>query len=116
MEGTALGVYPSQRRPVSHEPTGPRMAPTKKRITWLADQPVQRKIVLAIGALLAVFVAINLANLASLGREKENRDWSSHTYVVLLTLSDLSNAAQGRQAALRGYLLSRSDAEYADFQ
>jgi CheY-like chemotaxis protein/signal transduction histidine kinase/CHASE3 domain sensor protein len=51
-----------------------------------------------------------------LGREYDTRAWSSHTYVVLLTLADVNNDAQGRQVAARGFLLNQSDAEYADFE
>jgi CheY-like chemotaxis protein len=91
------------------------MPSTDKRQTWLADQPLQRKIVLAIGALLVLFVATNLGNLTSIGREQESRDWASHTYEVLLILADAGNAAQARQAAVRGYLLTRSNDENADF-
>jgi CheY-like chemotaxis protein/CHASE3 domain sensor protein len=87
-----------------------------KRNTWLADQPLQSKILLAIGALLALFVATNLANLASIGGEDKSRDWSSHTYVVLVTLLEVSDTARARQAAVRGYLLSRNEGEYSNFE
>ncbi|KJV26571.1 response regulator [Luteibacter yeojuensis] len=83
---------------------------------WLADQPLQRKIVIAIGALLALFVAACIANLVSLGRENETRAWSEHTYVVLLRLADVGADAQQRQVAARGYLLTQADTEYADFE
>ncbi|MGE7138076.1 response regulator [Luteibacter sp. NPDC031894] len=96
--------------------TGQRMPPIVKRNTWLADQPLQRKIVLAIGALLALFVATNLGNLLSIGREEDSRAWASHTYQVLLTLADVREAAQSRQAAVRGYLLSRAQDEQAAFR
>ncbi|MGN6092225.1 MAG: CHASE3 domain-containing protein, partial [Luteibacter jiangsuensis] len=92
------------------------MPTSPTRNTWLADQPLQRKILLAIGALLALFVATNLTNLASISGNDESRSWSSHTYVVLLTLADVSDAARARQAAVRGYLLSRDEGEYADFE
>jgi CheY-like chemotaxis protein len=87
-----------------------------KKRSWLADQPLQRKIILAIGALLALFIAACIASLVSLERENQTRDWSSHTYVVLLTLADVSNDAQTRQVAARGYLLNQSADEYADFE
>src|ERR1700754_1685345 len=92
------------------------MSPNEKRRSWLADQPLQRKIVIAIGALLALFVAASIVSLASLRREDDTRAWSSHTYVVLLTLADVDNDAQARQVAARGFLLNQSDAEYADFE
>src|SRR6187402_3619684 len=92
------------------------MSSNEKQRNWLADQPLQRKIVIAIGALLALFVAACIANLGSLWRENDTRDWSKHTYVVLLTLADVNNDAQMRQVASRGFLLTQSDAEYADFE
>jgi CheY-like chemotaxis protein/CHASE3 domain sensor protein len=92
------------------------MSSNEKRHSWLADQPLQRKIFIAIGALLALFVAASAASLVSLGRENDTRAWSSHTYLVLLTLADLNNDAQLRQVAARGFLLNQSDTEYADFE
>src|SRR3954467_7280780 len=92
------------------------MSPNEKKRSWLADQPLQRKIIIAIGALLALFVVASIANLGSLWRENDTRAWSSHTYVVLLTLAEVNDDAQERQVATRGYLLNQSDAEYDDFQ
>ena len=92
------------------------MSSNEKRHSWLADQPLQRKIFIAIGALLALFVAASAASLVSLGRENDTRAWSSHTYLVLLTLADVNNDAQLRQVAARGFLLNQSDTEYADFE
>jgi CHASE3 domain sensor protein/putative methionine-R-sulfoxide reductase with GAF domain len=92
------------------------MSSNEKQRHWLADQPLQRKIVIAIGALLALFVAACVANLVSLWRENDTRAWSSHTYVVLITLDDVNADAQSRQVAARGYLLNQSDSEYADFE
>jgi CheY-like chemotaxis protein/CHASE3 domain sensor protein/putative methionine-R-sulfoxide reductase with GAF domain len=92
------------------------MSSHEKRRTWLADQPIQRKIVFAIGALLALFVASSIANLVSLHRENDTRAWSTHTYVVLLTLDKVDRDAQGRQVAARGYLLNQGDTEWADFE
>lgn len=91
------------------------MSNTTQR-TWLADQPLQRKIVLAIGALLALFVAACVANLVALSREADTRNWSSHTYVVLLTMAQVGSDAQSRQVASRGYLLNQSPNEFADFE
>ncbi|MGA7437349.1 MAG: response regulator [Luteibacter sp.] len=92
------------------------MTPTEKKRSWLADQPLQRKIILAIGVLLALFVAACIANLVTLARETDTRSWTSHTYVVLLRLDDVSADAQQRQVAARGYLLNQGDSEYADFE
>ncbi|WP_369927076.1 response regulator [Xanthomonas sp. NCPPB 2632] len=92
------------------------MSSQEKQRTWLADQPLQRKIVFAIGALLALFVASSIANLVSLHRENDTRAWSTHTYVVLLTLAEVDDDAQARQVAARGFMLSQSDNEWADFE
>ncbi|WP_043695465.1 response regulator [Luteibacter sp. 9133] len=91
------------------------MSSHEKKRNWLADQPLQRKIVFAIGALLALFVAACVANLVSLYRENDTRAWSTHTYVVLLTLANTSDDAQARQVAARGYLLNQAETEWADF-
>jgi len=95
---------------------GHGMSSNEKKRSWLADQPLQRKILIAIGALLALFVAACVANLASLWRENDTRAWTTHTYVVLITLADVNDDAQARQVAARGFLLNQSDSEYADFE
>ncbi|MBB3225816.1 CheY-like chemotaxis protein/CHASE3 domain sensor protein/putative methionine-R-sulfoxide reductase with GAF domain [Luteibacter sp. Sphag1AF] len=86
-----------------------------KKQSWLAHQPLQRKILLAIVAMLAVFMVASIANLVSLAREKETRAWSNHTYQVIVALDDVQANAQGRQVAARGFLLNQSPAEFADF-
>jgi CheY-like chemotaxis protein/CHASE3 domain sensor protein len=96
--------------------TGHRMPSQDTQHHWLADQPLQRKIIIAIGALLALFVAACIANLVSLARETETRAWSEHTYVVLLRLADVGGDAQQRQVAARGYMLTQSETESADFE
>ena len=92
------------------------MPTNDKKRTWLADQPLQRKVVLAIGTLLVLFIADCISSLVSLERENQTRDWATHTYVVLLTLADVNDAAQTRQVGARGYMLNQADEEYAGFE
>ncbi|TCV95707.1 multi-sensor hybrid histidine kinase [Luteibacter rhizovicinus] len=92
------------------------MSSSSKKQSWLANQPLQRKMLIAICALLVVLLAASAANLLSLAREKETRAWSMHTYEVLVALADVENDAQSRQVAARGYLLNLSTSEYADLE
>lgn len=48
--------------------------PTRqKKNSWLADQPLQRKMMLAIGLLLGLFLLTSLVTLHSLRQQESNR-------------------------------------------
>jgi len=84
-----------------------RMSTTRARNSWLADQPLQRKMMLAIGLLLGLFLLTSLATLYSLLQQNSNRLWAMHTYQVLLELDGVQRAALTGQAGARGYLLTQ---------
>ncbi len=44
-----------------------------KKNSWLADQPIQRKMMLAIGLLLGLFLLTSLITLHSLREQENNR-------------------------------------------
>lgn len=83
------------------------MSPSRSNNTWLADQPLQRKIVLAIGLLLGLFLVTSAITLHSLRQQQSDRYWSMHTYQVLLQLDQVQRAAQTSQLAARDYLRTR---------
>ncbi|MBT2116231.1 response regulator [Dyella sp. LX-66] len=93
------------------------MATTAPRqYSWLAHQPIQRKILLAIGSLTLLFVISGSVTLLSLSRQDESWQWSRHTYEVRQALDDIIEGLQDSQAAVRGYLLTQSAKELAAFQ
>ena len=82
-----------------------RMTTDRTRNTWLADQPLQRKMMLAIGLLLGLFLLTSVVTLYTVRQQESNRHWAMHTYKVLLGLDRVQRAAQATQADARGYLL-----------
>jgi CheY-like chemotaxis protein/CHASE3 domain sensor protein len=80
--------------------------PSSKQ-SWLADQPLQRKITLGIGLLLALFLITSAMTMNSLREQQIDRQWTTHTYEVLLAIGDVRRAAQTAQIGARGYMLSQ---------
>ncbi len=82
-----------------------------RRYSWLAHQPIQRKMLLAISLMLALFVIANLAGLYSLRQQEATRAWARHTYAVLLQLSQTQQDLQQSQIGARGYLINGAAGE-----
>jgi CheY-like chemotaxis protein len=93
-----------------------RMADPASRYSWLAHQPMQRKILIAIGAMLLLFVIAGLVTLQSVSSQVSSGYWTRHTYEVKLKLADTVRALQASQIGARGYLLTLQPEELAAFQ
>ena len=90
------------------------MAPAApRRYSWLAHQPIQRKIQLAIGCLLALFVVCSVVTLEALARQEASTRWTRHTLEVQGDLDDVAQELLHSRASFRGYLLSQSPDELA---
>ena len=90
--------------------------PTRpKKISWLANQPIQRKMTLAIGLLLGLFLVTSVVTLNSLRQQEDNRHWATHTYQVLLELNHVHGALQASQIGARGYMLTQRADQLAMF-
>ncbi|MDW2982657.1 response regulator [Rhodanobacter sp. KK11] len=92
------------------------MPTTRSPNTWLADRPLQHKIVLAIGLLLGLFLLASAISLHSLRQQESDRDGSMHTYQVLLQLDHVLQTVQASQVAARGYLLTQDAAQRDAFE
>ena len=92
------------------------MATAPRRYNWLAHQPIQHKIQLAIGSLVLLFVVCGVVTLGALSRQEESARWTRHTLQVLSNLDDLAQELLQGRAALRGYLLAPSPGELANFE
>ncbi|TPG11229.1 response regulator [Rhodanobacter glycinis] len=91
--------------------------PTRpKKSSWLADQPLQRKMMLAIGLLLGLFLLTSLVTLHSLHQQESNRHWATHTNQVLLELDHVQRALQTSQIGARGYMLTQRADQRAMFE
>lgn len=88
----------------------------RRKISWLANQPLTRKMMLAIGLLLGVFLVANVVTLHSLQTQESNRRWASHTYQVLLQINTVQRAAQTGQVGARGFFLTGSASELEVFR
>ena len=91
------------------------MATPQQHYSWLANQPVQRKILLAISLLLALFLLDSLVSLYSVHQQDDNRIWAAHTYNVLLQIDRVQHAAQTSQIGLRGYMLNQHAEELGTY-
>ncbi|EIM02529.1 response regulator [Rhodanobacter denitrificans] len=93
-----------------------RMPLTQTSNSWLADRPLQHKIVLAIGLLLGLFLLASAISLYSLRQQDEDRRWATHTYQVLLQLDHVLQTMQASQVGARGYLLTQDAAQRDAFE
>jgi len=92
------------------------MPVTRSPNTWLADRPLQHKIVLAIGLLLGLFLLSSAISLHSLRQQETDRGWSMHTYQALLQLDHVLQSVQASQVGARGYLLTRDAVQRDAFE
>ncbi|MGP1664744.1 MAG: ATP-binding protein, partial [Rhodanobacter sp.] len=88
----------------------------RKTQSWLADQPLQRKMMLAVGLLLGLFLIANVITLSSLQKQENTRHWASHTYRVMLQIDTVQRAAQNSQVGARGFMLSAAPNELELFE
>lgn len=87
------------------------MAAQKNRYSWLAHQPMQMKILIAISTLVLLFVICSAFTLQSLARQDVSAHWSRHTYDVRAKIDDVFEHLQASQVAVRGYLLDPRSSE-----
>ncbi|OOG48186.1 histidine kinase [Rhodanobacter sp. C06] len=88
---------------------------TPRKYSWLANQPIQRKIQLAIVLLLGVSLAANLLMLDSLRQQDVARHWYVHTYAVMQEIDEIHHAAKTAQVGIRGYLLDQRPEQLAAY-
>ena len=74
----------------------------QRAIGWLADLPIQRKLVLAFGLILATFALAVAAILASLASQADAQRWSQHTREVIQEITLATRAQHEADLALRG--------------
>ncbi|WP_158883123.1 response regulator [Rhodanobacter sp. L36] len=94
----------------------PQKQPARPRLSWLVNQPLQRKTTIATGMLLTLFMITSIVTLGSLLQQERNRSWSTHTYRVLLQLAALERTSQAMQIGARGYMLSQRPDQRAMFE
>jgi CheY-like chemotaxis protein/CHASE3 domain sensor protein len=76
---------------------------------------MQRKILLAIGTLLLLFLISGTVTLLSIARQTNSRQWVRHSYSVQLKLDEVVRSLEESQIAARGYALTRRQSELDNF-
>ncbi len=82
------------------------MTTDTQKPSWLANLPVQRKVLLAFVLLFLVTIANGVAFLRVQAEQKNARDWTLHTYQVLDRLQSLLIQVVNQQTGLRGYQIA----------
>ncbi|WP_114240556.1 response regulator [Dyella sp. C9] len=87
----------------------------RPRYNWLAHQPMQQKILLAIGTLLSLFVISGTVTLLSLSRQNTSWEWVRHSHAVQRKLDDVTQSLEESQIGARGFALSQGQGELDAF-
>ncbi len=62
---------------------------------------------LGIGLLLGLFLLTSVMTMSLLRKQQVDRQWTTHTYDVLLAITDVRRSAQTAQIGARGYMLTQ---------
>ncbi|MEO6925743.1 MAG: ATP-binding protein, partial [Rhodanobacter sp.] len=95
---------------------GTQQSTSSRPSSWLANQPLQSKMMMAIGLLLGLFLIANIITMNSLRSQESSRRWATHTYQVIMQIDQTQHEAQAGQIAARGFLLSVSAEELEQFK
>ncbi|MET0225265.1 MAG: response regulator [Dokdonella sp.] len=80
--------------------------PIKGTAGWLGNLPIQRKLLLAFGLILATFVLAVMAILFALSQQREAERWARHSRDTLDEITLARRATHDADLALRGYNMS----------
>ncbi|HEY0231688.1 MAG TPA: ATP-binding protein, partial [Dokdonella sp.] len=80
--------------------------PRKGTAGWLGNMPIQRKLVLAFGLILAAFVLAVVAILFALSQQREAEGWTRHSRDILDEITLARRASHEADLTLRGYNMS----------
>ncbi|MHB1271776.1 MAG: response regulator [Rhodanobacter sp.] len=92
------------------------MSPTRSNYTWLTHQPIQRKMLLAIGLLLGLYLTASVITLNSLQQQNHRHQHADQAHAALLQLGEIERATQIGQISARGYMLSLDAGALASLQ
>jgi diguanylate cyclase (GGDEF)-like protein len=76
---------------------------------WLSNKPVQSKLMLALGLVVAVFTVGTIAALVAQEESDRTRALRVETYERIVALDRLTRAVVDQQLSLRGYVISVDD-------
>jgi CheY-like chemotaxis protein len=82
-----------------------------KQYSWLANQPIRRKLLLAFGLVLGLFVLSSYGSFKILAKRSAASHWTSHTYTVIDEALSTELAFREQQNGVRGYLISAAPSQ-----
>ena len=82
-----------------------------KQYSWLANQPIRRKLLFAFGLVLGLFVLSSYGSFDILATRSAASQWTSHTHAVIDEGLGTEEAFHAQQLGVRGYLLSAAPSQ-----
>ncbi|HVR81368.1 MAG TPA: CHASE3 domain-containing protein, partial [Luteimonas sp.] len=82
-----------------------------KQSSWLANQPIRRKLILAFGLVIGLFVLSSYGSFKSLAQRSVASAWTVHTYAVIDEALGMDLALREQQTGVRGYLISAAPSQ-----
>ncbi len=89
----------------------PREEPPDRLSSWIEDQPIQIKMLLAFGVIVALFAIACGVIFRTLDAQTEARDWTIHTYEVIQQDTAAVLALREQQIGVRGFLIDGDEGE-----
>jgi CheY-like chemotaxis protein len=82
-----------------------------KQYSWLANQPIRRKLLFAFGLILGLFVLSSLGSFQTLAMRSAASQWTLHSYSVVHEALNAELAFRQQQIGFRGYLLTSAQSQ-----
>jgi CheY-like chemotaxis protein len=82
-----------------------------KHYSWLANQPIRRKLLLAFGLVLGLFVLSSYGSFEILAARSAASQWTLHTYKVIDEVLASQVAFGEQKNSVRGYLISAAPSQ-----
>jgi CheY-like chemotaxis protein len=82
-----------------------------KQYSWLANQPIRRKLILAFGLVLGLFVLSSYGSFKILAIRSAASQWTLHSYSVVHEALNAELAFREQQVGFRGYLLTSAPSQ-----
>lgn len=82
-----------------------------KQYSWLANQPIRRKLIFAFGLVLGLFVLSSYGSFKILATRSAASQWTLHSHSVVHEALNAELAFREQQVGFRGYLLTSAPSQ-----
>lgn len=82
----------------------------QRLVHWLSNRSIQKKLILAFGAVLSTFAITVTAILVALGAQTRAHEWSQHTRELVQQTRAASHGLHDADLILRGYVMTGDEA------